>query len=686
MEFLIGGYRLIPSLRESVRITVPSASGRVKRHGKALGAGAHTWFQAKDGEQVERAREIVKLRAMELGCAWQKPFIHDVGTNTTHWLNDDDSIKIGLACFSDDAPTMEELVKSFEQIDDATLRQEYADLVARLTSAEREEIFTYIGRRLGITKRVFNAALKEADAARRREALQREIGSRKVIAYAPDQITVMSRTVESIIDERIPIERYHVFGGRPSQIVAAADMEALVAPCGATTSTRYVLKPLDEVAVRGVVEEVAVFQLAKGNDPKNICVPEKVIDTLLRSSEHAVRPIRGLLTHPIVLGDGAILAAPGYDQTTGLYLCGERLDNVSPYTQPQARQALKRIKQCFLADMKFKSDLDADVAVAALLTGVQRRVLDQAPGIAILAPIQASGKTTLARRIHITLTGYDMPVTSFPLNNEMEIQKSLLAALSKGPEMICLDNITDGITFSSASLSSAITSMAFTQRKLGVSEEISCLTNTLFVMTGNNISFGADEVSRWLTITLDPQTARPQERRFQHPDVVRHALGFRPDVLRDCVGILAGFGVHGQTTAPTTRFARWDEMVRQPLMWAGGRDPTESFRNNEEKSEIGGASVALLVNLKKLFGNRRFRAVDLVATFTYGVANAPHEYSAIAEAMARLHTRQLTNPSSVGRALASVKDRHIVTDDGKLVLRGCLNCGNQEYWVETCKS
>ena len=75
----------------------------------------------------------------------------------------------------------------------------------------------------------------------------------------------------------------------------------------------------------------------------------------------------------------------------------------------------------------------------------------------------------LARRLHIIFTGRDMPVSSFPEHDDAEMQKRLLAMFLRSPEMVCLDNITDGLTFRSSAISAVMTSSVLTQRVLGVS-------------------------------------------------------------------------------------------------------------------------------------------------------------------------------------------------------------------------
>lgn len=426
------------------------------------------------------------------------------------------------------------------------------------------------------------------------------------------------------------------------------------------------IEPLDEVSVRGRVESVAVFQ---GTPNVNIAVPQLIIDTLIKKKVHAAPVVSGLVTHPIVMTDGTIIAEDGLHTATRLFLRGAALKNAKPYTQAQAKQALIRLKSALLEGFEFESPMDATVALCALITGVERHILDVAPGFAFLAPIQSSGKTTLARLIHIVLTGRDMPAASFPEGDEPEMQKRLLSMLLSSPAMVCLDNITDGITFQSGCISRAMTSPVITQRVLGLSRDADCPTNVLFVLTGNNLSLGSDELTRWLPCYLNSKSASPQERTFKKPDVVLNTLSIRAEVLRDVVGIVAGYIVSKESMPTASRFANWDRMVRQPLIWAGGLDVTKVFNANMDKGESTGAALAAVTALHTIMGVGRFTSGQIAAK----IANlSTFEYAGPAyvlkEALQILKAKSPDSASSVGRALKSIVNRRIVMLTGTLVL------------------
>jgi hypothetical protein len=173
-----------------------------------------------------------------------------------------------------------------------------------------------------------------------------------------------------------------------------------------------------------------------------------------------------------------------------------------------------------------------------------------------------------------------------------------------------------------------MTGPVLTQRVLGVSREAECLTNVFLGITGNNLALGPDEVTRWMVCRLAPSSARPHERKFKHADVLNHTLQLRSQILRDVVGIVAGYIKSGANMSGThgSRFTKWDRMVRQPLLWAGASDVAEVFHANVEASEDLGACLGLLSALRVIFQDGPFYASDVAGAagsgLDFGIVNA----------------------------------------------------------------
>lgn len=588
--------------------------------------------------------------------------------------------------FEDVPGAVEEASAHAQTLIDA-LRKEPLDAIvstwARRTAAMPKDagalVLDEVVRLTGLGRRILAAALGDArrDLKReqRRKEVERRAAKRVMMVYRPEDSVSQSREIGSLIVKGEPPEAMLSFGGCLSQIVDAPmaqahhfDNEDADAP------TTLHVRPHTQATMRALVEKRALMCVETEQGRKPIAVPVLLLDGLLELDSAEAPQLTGLLTHPIALGDGAILSANGLHKRTGLFLNGVTGADYRAYTQAEAVAALQRIQAAVLEGFEFASDLDSTVAVAGLFTGVQRRLLDMAPGLALLAAAQSSGKTTFLRIVHIILTGRDLPVTTLPIGNEAEVEKRLLSLLMQSPAVIAFDNIPDGFTVHSGSLSAVQTSSTYEGRVLGVSRMATVPTNVLIALTGNNLTFGADEISRWLVARLAPRQARPEERRFRHADIVAHALGHREAVLRDVVGIVSGFINSGARMSLTgTRFPKWDRMVRQPLIWAGADDVARVFRINEGESEHAQGLRALLLVLHEAFGDRLFYARE-VAEMAQGWE--PGTTAAISgrlrDALEALATKDVRSSRSVGRVLTAKSERTVTIDeDTGTTLRLC---------------
>lgn len=597
------------------------------------------------------------------------------------------------------APTAAEIIEKLRKLDADDVLATWLANAVQLGKGAAHEVVEEVARLTGKGKRILGAELAEARAEaaqeRKREQMRERAGKRQILYYRPEDRTKQAQEVEAAIIKVARPGEYIAFGGLLSHVALKPlpythlidDAEGVAPPVPQ-------IEPLGKVAVLGMVEKVAAFCEVRDGVPAIIAVPDKIVDILIDKAEHRAPQVSGLVTHPIVLRTGEILADDGLHAGTGLFLSGAAVADVKPYSQDEARAALLRLRADFLEGFEFYTDLDTDVAVAGLFTGVQRRVLDMAPGLGILASTQASGKTTLARRIHVLLTGRDMPVSTFPQGDEAEVQKRLLSLLLRSPAMVCFDNITDGTTFRSGSIAAAMTGPSIEQRVLGLSRDANCLTNVLFVITGNNLGLGPDEVTRWMVARLAPGTARPEERTFKHPDVVGHAMRMRAAVLRDVVGIVAGYLISGAALATRSRFARWDRMVRQPMLWAGASDVADVFSRNTESAEHVLALESLLTGLDMAFGGKKFLAADVVAVirsdYEFAVGEAVAVVARLAAALENLRVRDVRSTRSVGRALAGLEGRvgFIGPDDARRAVRlhKSTSRGESFYSVEDAEA
>ncbi|MDP9917256.1 hypothetical protein J2W24_002907 [Variovorax boronicumulans] len=535
----------------------------------------------------------------------------------------------------------------------------WAVRAATLPKDRQGAVIDEMERQHRIGRRVLNAALKDATTATRRDEkssrVQRKADGRQVIIVAPEDSAKQAALVGQLIAQNRPTTDLVQFASRPSRIV---DLDPPFAHAQDDEDARPPKQVLIEMhtmtSMRALVEGVAVFAVEGENGPSAIQVPPPVVDNLVQLRETTDAPrVVGLLAHPIVTPRGEVLAANGLHRGTGLFLHGLADGTLRPYSRPEAQAALPRLRSVFLEGFEFASEVDEAVALVSLFAAVERRLMDSAPGLAVIAASQSSGKTTLALRLHAILTGRPMPTWTLPVGDDSEIEKRLLGILLASPEMVCFDNVPDGLTVHCGpALNSAMTSPIFECRMLGANRNQQAPTNVFWVITGNNLRLGADETTRLLQTRLAPSAHRPETRTFKHPDVLQHALSIRSEVLQHVIGIVAGYLQTVERASGGTRFPQWDRLARQPLLWAGGCDPLRALDTNYEQAEHLQSLRVLLRELHTLFEGETFAARDVVN-------DAP---ISARDALEGLQCRNVTSVRSVGRALAAVVGR--VSSDG----------------------
>lgn len=551
-----------------------------------------------------------------------------------------------------------------------------------LNAVDRQTVLKEVARLMSVGINTLKLRLKEDKAQHKHAETVGRVGTRLVIRYRPEDVSAMAQQAEQATLARATEFELINYCGELTRVSFEALPHAHRADSDDPPPPTVQLDLMNRAKLLPLVERAVVFQVPTDRGWIPIQVPEKVLDQFL-VNPHAVPKVSGLSTHPLVTPSGRIISASGIDQPTGLLLYGSEMKGLRPYTKAEARTAIAELRAQFLEGFEFPDALNETSALAMLLSGVERKVLPACPGYMIVAAQQSVGKTTLGRRCHLQLTGLDMPVLSWPQDNEVEVKKLALAVLLRNPEMIIFDNIGDGLTYKSPIVAALITSSILEDRLLGHSRIARASTSTLILLTGNNISLSGDEAHRFVPVRLTTKSVSPHTRTFSHPDVVRHGLEIRETVLRHVVGIVAGYRRDTERISPLSRFPEWDALVRQPLIWAGMADVGTVFDANLQASPELGAHLALMIELQKHFpGGEEFSASTLVRNYL------PAEpYSCLSEALLALRVKDLKSERSVGHALSKVCGRNaVITENGHevvLFLERSTKDGLSRYRVMT---
>ena len=241
---------------------------------------------------------------------------------------------------------------------------------------------------------------------------------------------------------------------------------------------------------------------------------------LARERKWAFPQISGIITTPTLRADGSLLATPGYDPRSELYLW---LDMQLPPipagpTREQALEALAILKELFEEFSFQRKALDLSVALSGLLTALLRGSLPTAPIYLVRADTPGTGKSYLVDVIAMVATGRLCPVITASRSPE-ETEKRIGAVLLSGSPIVSLDNVTHDL---GGELLCQITERPVVRiRILGRSEMPDCECHTAMFATGNNVGFAGDMVRRGLMCDLEALDERPELRQFRHEPLTR---------------------------------------------------------------------------------------------------------------------------------------------------------------------
>lgn len=422
---------------------------------------------------------------------------------------------------------------------------------------------------------------------------------------------------------------------------------------------------------------------ARAKDWARIDPPARHATVLFDStSYHHLPVLRGLARQPYLRPDGSLMTAAGYDAASGMFGVFDAREFFVPDspTCAQAEAALEQLRE-LLVEFAFRRDTDLAAALSAMLTATVRPSLAHAPMFHTRAHMAGSGKSYLSELITAFATPQRGTPTTFPADDE-ECRKLLLAELLRAPAVIEFDNLT-GDLIAHKSLCTALTSEHMTGRILGVSKTATVSTRTLFLSSGNNVGPVQDMARRCITIHLAPQCEVPAARTFARPKLVEEVLANRGLHITAALTIVRAWIVAGRPQAACRAmagFSDWSDHCRQPLLWLGLADPTDSMfeaiADDPDRETLG----RMLAAWRSAFGNTPAMVRDAIKEA--GVCQGNN-----AELREVLHDIADERADINRRKLGWWIKRHagrIV--DGMRFIRAKGNSSAEKWWVEMVES
>ncbi len=243
-------------------------------------------------------------------------------------------------------------------------------------------------------------------------------------------------------------------------------------------------------------------------------------------------------------------------------------------TRAEAADALGLVDS-IIATFPFVTPADRSVALAAILTALDRRAMDTAPLMAFTAPTAGTGKSLLVDIVAMLAIGRLMPVISQGRTEE-ELEKRLGAALLAGDAMISIDNCDH--VLAGSFLCQAVTQKQIGIRILGLSRQPETPVNATFFANGNNLVVSGDLTRRTLLCSMDAQCERPELRRFD-VDVIDHVRNNRTRLVAAALTALRAWHSAAERIdlVPFGSFEEWSRRIREPMVWLGRPDPCDTI-------------------------------------------------------------------------------------------------------------
>lgn len=326
----------------------------------------------------------------------------------------------------------------------------------------------------------------------------------------------------------------------------------------------------------------------------------------------AVRRLAGVVTHPVLLPDGSVLAAEGYHRPTGLLvrptpeLCVTIPDRPTPADVAAAVAALVDV----VTDFPFETPAHRSAWLAGLLTPLAWNAFTgPAPLFLIDGNVRGVGKGLLADVIALTITGGRFPVMSYTQDAD-ELRKRITTLALEGERLVLLDNLSGPV--GNGVLDAALTSDHWNERLLGVNRRYNGPLSLTWYATGNNCELRADTGRRTCHVRLETPDERPELKGgFKYKSLRRHVRADRGRLLSAALTVLRGWHVAGRPCRDLPAwgsFEEWSDVVRAAVVWAGLADPGDTRQDLLTRADRdAGAMAALLRVLARVDPSRAGR-------------------------------------------------------------------------------
>ncbi|MCC6363126.1 MAG: hypothetical protein IT165_06345 [Bryobacterales bacterium] len=333
---------------------------------------------------------------------------------------------------------------------------------------------------------------------------------------------------------------------------------------------------MDEDAVFGLLARTADWHRAGEDSIVETSPPRDAARDMLAYPDLHLPNLEGVISTPVFGHKGELIMSEGYHKEDRVWLSPDLGLELSTIPDKPATEEVTAARELLfdelLVDFPFVDTSDRAHAATAMILPFIRRLIDgPTPMHLIEAPTMGSGKGLLANLISIVATGAVCEARTLP-ESEDEVRKMVTAELMKGRPIILLDNANDRRQLYSSALASVLTSIRWTDRKLGQSAMASVPNSALWMMTANNPNLHLELTRRCIRLRIDPRVDRPWKRTsFKHPEIATWAKENRSALVAAILTLIRAWMIAGKPLdrARLGSFERWSAVMGGILSVAG---------------------------------------------------------------------------------------------------------------------
>ncbi len=402
------------------------------------------------------------------------------------------------------------------------------------------------------------------------------------------------------------------------------------------------------------------------------CLPSKDVIAAIysRGNLPAIKVATGVVSRPILLPSGEIVATPGYHLDTGLFL-----DVANKYPPPMDTARAIALLLDIWIDFPFESPAHQSACLAALLTLLCRNLIDgSTPFFPVDGNRSGVGKGLLTDTFTMIAEGRRASRCSVP--DEAELRKALTAIAISGQNYILFDNVKG--RFGGGVLEGAMTTGIFEARILGVNEIVKLPLNVTWLATANDAAYTRDMIRRTCPIMLSTDVENPEARSaFKYSRLLDHIACHRAELVIAAMSIVGNFIAADrpdQKLSSWGGFEQWSDLIRGAIVWAGLADPIDAL-------EVLRSSVIENVGslTSKLIDAWTFDSAVTVKAALISIESEPDKYTALAALIDGRPDKDRTPAEYLGKLLRGARGQVI---SGRCIQRDSSDSHRPKWFVE----